>query len=169
VIDASRYAGPVEADAAFTKQKGVVCTVMVADCMPVLLADEAGTVVAAAHAGWRGLSAGVIEAAVAATGVPAKQLIAWLGPAIGPKNYEVGAEVRGAFLAKDARAEAAFAPTRPGHWHLDLYAVARQRLAALGITRVSGGGFCTHAEKERFFSYRRDKAMQRMAAAIWLA
>jgi YfiH family protein len=168
VIDASRYAGPVEADAAFTKEQGVVCTVMVADCMPVLLADEKGEAVAAAHAGWRGLSAGVIEATVGAMAVPAQRLHAWLGPAIGPKAYEVGAEVRDAFLAKDARAETAFAPTRPGHWNLDLYAVARQRLAALGVARVSGGGFCTHAEKERFFSYRRDKAMQRMAAAIWL-
>jgi hypothetical protein len=169
VIDASRYAGPVEADAAFTKEKGVVCTVMVADCMPVLLADEKGKAVAAAHAGWRGLSSGVIEATVGAMGVTAQRLHAWLGPAIGPTIYEVGAEVRDAFLARDALAETAFAPTRPGHWNLDLYAVARQRLSALGITRVSGGGFCTHTEKERFFSYRRDKAMQRMAAAIWLA
>jgi YfiH family protein len=169
VIDASRYAGPVEADASFTTGQGVVCTVMVADCMPVLLADEQGAAVGAAHAGWRGLSAGVIEATVAAMGVPAQRLHAWLGPAIGPKVYEVGAEVREAFLAKDARAEGAFVPTRPGHWNLDLYAVARQRLTALGVTRVSGGGFCTHTEKEHFFSYRRDKAMQRMAAAIWLA
>jgi YfiH family protein len=168
VIDASRYAGPVEADAAFTKEQGVVCTVMVADCMPVLLADEQGEAVAAAHAGWRGLSTGVIEATIGAMAVPAQRLHAWLGPAIGPKAYEVGAEVRDAFLAKDARAETAFAPTRPGHWNLDLYAVARQRLAALGVARVSGGGFCTHTENERFFSYRRDKAMQRMAAAIWL-
>ena len=168
VVDASRYEGPVEADAAFTKDKGVVCTVMAADCMPVLLADEKGEAVAAAHAGWRGLSAGVIEATVGAMGVPAQRLLAWLGPAIGPKVYEVGAEVREAFVAKDSRAESAFAPTRPGHWNLDLYAVARQRLAAVGITRVSGGDFCTHREKERFFSYRRDKAMQRMAAAIWL-
>jgi hypothetical protein len=169
VIDASRYTESVEADAAFTKEKGVVCTVMVADCMPVLLADEKGKAVAAAHAGWRGLSSGVIEATVGAMGVTAQRLHAWLGPAIGPTIYEVGAEVRDAFLARDALAETAFAPTRPGHWNLDLYAVARQRLSALGITRVSGGGFCTHTEKERFFSYRRDKAMQRMAAAIWLA
>jgi YfiH family protein len=168
VIDASRYTGLVDADASFTNAKGVVCTVMVADCMPVLLADEKGEAVAAAHAGWRGLSAGVIEATVGAMGVPAQRLHAWLGPAIGPTAYEVGAEVREAFLAKDARAETAFTPTRPGHWHLDLYAVARQRLAALGVARVSGGGFCTHTEKERFFSYRRDKAMQRMAAAVWL-
>jgi YfiH family protein len=169
VIDASRYTGLVDADASFTTKQGVVCTVMVADCMPVLLADENGEAVAAAHAGWRGLSAGVIEATVAAMRLPAQRLHAWLGPAIGPKAYEVGAEVREAFLAKDAAAESAFVPTRPGHWNLDLYAVARQRLAALGVTRVSGGGFCTHTEKERFFSYRRDKAMQRMAAAIWLA
>jgi YfiH family protein len=168
VVDASRYAGPVEADAAFTKDKGVVCAVMAADCMPVLLAGEKGEAVAAAHAGWRGLSAGVIEATVGAMGVPAQRLLAWLGPAIGPQAYEVGAEVREAFVAKDSRAGSAFAPTRPGHWNLDLYAVARQRLASLGITRVSGGGFCTHTDKERFFSYRRDKAMQRMAAAIWI-
>lgn len=169
VIDASRYAGPVEADASFTREEGVLCTVMVADCMPVLLADENGEAVAAAHAGWRGLSAGVIEATVAAMGLPAQRLHAWLGPAIGPKAYEVGAEVREAFVAKDAAAESAFAPTRPGHWHLDLYVVARQRLSRLGVTRISGGGFCTHTDQERFFSYRRDKAMQRMAAAIWLA
>jgi YfiH family protein len=168
VVDASRYARPVEADAAFTKDKGVVCTVMAADCMPVLLAEEKGEAVAAVHAGWRGLSAGVVEATVRAMGVPAQRLLAWLGPAIGPNAYEVGAEVREAFVAKDSRAESAFVPTRPGHWNLDLYAVARQRLASLGITRVSGGDFCTHTEKERFFSYRRDKAMQRMAAAIWL-
>jgi YfiH family protein len=169
VIDASRHTGAVEADASFARDKNIVCVVMAADCMPVLLADEAGTVVAVAHAGWRGLSAGVIEAAAESTGVPGRQLIAWLGPAIGPTAYEVGVEVRDAFLAKDARAESAFASTRPGHWNLDLYAVARQRLASLGIARVSGGGFCTHTDKERFFSYRRDKAMQRMGAAIWLS
>jgi YfiH family protein len=169
VIDASRYNGPVDADASFTRQKGVVCAVMVADCMPVLLADEQGEAVAAAHAGWRGLSAGVIEATVAAMGIRPQRLHAWLGPAIGPKAYEIGAEVRDAFLAKDAAAASAFVPTRPGHWNVDLYAIARQRLAALGVPSVSGGGFCTHTEKERFYSYRRDKAMQRMAAAIWLS
>jgi hypothetical protein len=168
VIDASGYAGPVDADASFARRKKVVCAVMVADCMPVLLADERGEAVAAAHAGWRGLSAGVIEATVRAMAVPPARLLAWLGPAIGPAAYEVGAEVREAFLEKDVQAECAFVPTRPGHWKLDLYAIARQRLAALGIARVSGGGFCTHTEKDRFFSYRRDKAMQRMAAAIWL-
>jgi len=169
VIDASRYAGPVEADASYSARKNVVCAVMAADCMPVLLADERGAAVGAAHAGWRGLCAGVIEATVVAMGLPAPRLIAWLGPAIGPRAYEVGDEVRDAFLKADARAQSAFAVHRPGHWLLDLYAVARQRLAALGVTRVSGGGFCTASEAARFFSYRRDKDARRMAAAIWLA
>jgi len=169
VIDASRYAGPVEADASFTRRRGVVCAVTAADCLPVLLADERAEAVGIAHAGWRGLSAGVIEAAVAAMGVPATRLLAWLGPAIGPAAYEVGDEVRNAFLKADAGAAEAFAAGRPGHWRLDLVAVARQRLAALGVTRVSGGGYCTATDAARFFSYRRDKASERMAAAVWLA
>jgi copper oxidase (laccase) domain-containing protein len=100
--------------------------------------------------------------------VPPARLLAWLGPAIGPQAYEVGEEVRDAFLRREARAALAFAPTRPGHWRLDLYAVARQRLAALGVTRVSGGGWCTASEPERFFSYRRDRASERMAALVWI-
>jgi len=169
VIDASAYAGPVEADASFTRRKGVVCAVLAADCMPVLLADERGEAVGAAHAGWRGLAAGVIESAAAAIGLPAPRLLAWLGPAIGPRAYEVGEEVRDAFLKADARAARAFAAHGPGRWLLDLYAVARQRLEALGVTRVSGGGFCTASDAARFFSYRRDRCPERMAAAIWLA
>jgi YfiH family protein len=141
---------------------------MAADCMPVLLAHERAAVVGIAHAGWRGLRAGVIEATAAAMGVPASGMLAWLGPAIGPGAYEVGEEVRAAFVDRDARAAQAFQPTRPGHWHLDLYAVARQRLAALGVTRVFGGGLCTASDADRFFSYRRDKASERMAAAIWI-
>jgi YfiH family protein len=135
----------------------------------VLLADDAGTAVAAAHAGWRGLSGGVIEATVAAMRIPPARLHAWLGPAIGPQAYEIGAEVRNAFLAKDEHATSAFTPTRPGHWHVDLYAIARQRLAVIGVTRVSGGEFCTSTDATRFYSYRRDKASERMAALIWLA
>lgn len=169
VIDASRYSGPVQADASFTRDADVVCAVMAADCMPVLLADEAGRAVAAAHAGWRGLSAGVIEATVAALALPPAGLFAWLGPAIGPRAYEVGVEVREAFLAHDAGAATAFAPTRPGHWNLDLYAVARQRLAAVGVTRVSGGGYCTASDPGLFYSYRKNRTAERMAAAIWLA
>ncbi len=169
VIDAARYAGPVDADASFARRSNVVCAVMAADCMPVLLAEERGEAVAVAHAGWRGLAAGVLEATVRAMAAPPGSLLAWLGPAIGPKAYEIGAEVRDAFLVKDPRAESAFVPTRPGHWHLDLYAIARQRLAGLGIARIGGGGFCAWTDRERFFSYRRDKTPQRMAAAIWLA
>lgn len=142
---------------------------MIADCMPVLLAHDAGEGVAIAHAGWRGLSAGVIESAIEALGFPGERLLAWLGPAIGARAYEVGEEVRAAFVERDARAAEAFAPTRPGHWLLDLYAVARQRLLAKGVSRISGGGFCTYSEPGRFFSYRRDRAAERMAAAAWLA
>ncbi len=167
-IDASRCSSPAEADASFSRRRHVVCAVMVADCMPVLLADGRGEAVGIAHAGWRGLSAGVIESTVRGMGVPPEQLLAWLGPAIGPGAYEIGAEVREAFLEKDAEAAAAFRPTRPGHWLADLYAIARRRLARLGVTRVGGGGFCTHADVATFFSYRRDGASERMAAAIWL-
>ena len=169
VVDAASSAIGTPADASFTHVPGVVCTVMAADCMPVLLAHEGGEAVGVAHAGWRGLCAGVIEATLAAMGVPARRLHAWLGPAIGPADYEIGEEVRAAFLQRDAQSISAFTPTRSGHWHLDLYAVARQRLAAQGVTRVSGGGFCTASDPARFFSYRRDKASERMAAAIWLA
>lgn len=168
VVHAGAGAARPEADASFTREPGEVCVVMAADCMPVLLADRRGTVVAAAHAGWRGLCAGVLEETVRAMGVEPATLVAWLGPAIGPGAYEVGAEVREAFLARDARAASAFAPGRPGHWMLDLYAVARQRLEGAGVKAVSGGGFCTHAEEGRFFSFRRDRTSARMAALVWL-
>jgi len=159
----------VQADAAITRARNTVCAIKVADCMPVLLADEAGTVVGAAHAGWRGLAAGVLEATIREMRVPGKSLMAWLGPAIGPRVYEVGDEVRAAFIRRDYAASAAFSPTRPGHWLLDLYAVARQRLQTQGIERIFGGGWCTYSEPARFFSYRRDGATGRMAAFIWLA
>ena len=159
----------VEMQASFSRKKNTVCVVLAADCMPVLLAHDAGEVVGIAHAGWRGMSAGVIEAAIAAMDAPTGSLLAWLGPAIGPRAYEVGDEVRNAFVERDTRSAAAFRLTRPGHWHLDLYAVARQRLAAQGVMRVFGGGFCTASDSARFFSYRRDQASERMAAAIWLA
>ncbi len=169
VVDAGavRADAPPEADASSTNARGVVCTVMAADCMPVLLAARDGSVVGAAHAGWRGLCAGVIEKTVDEMRVPGAGLQAWLGPAIGPRAYEVGGEVRDAFVARDAAAAGAFVPTRPGHWLLDLYSIARQRLAACGVGAVYGGDFCTHSEPERFFSFRRDAAMQRMAACIW--
>jgi YfiH family protein len=168
VVDAAHATSEPEADASVARVPGVVCAVKAADCMPVLLADDAGSVVGAAHAGWRGLCAGVIEATVDEMRVPPQTLLAWLGPAIGPKAYEVGEEVRAAFLARDARSAAAFTPNRPGHWLLDLYAVAQQRLAARGVTRIHGGGFCTYSEPERFPSYRRDGTGERIAAYVWL-
>ncbi|HZN85651.1 MAG TPA: peptidoglycan editing factor PgeF [Burkholderiales bacterium] len=168
VVDAAQAAMEPEADASVARVPGVVCAVKSADCLPVLLADESGGVVGAAHAGWRGLAAGVLEATVDAMQVPPRTLLAWLGPAIGPKVYEVGEEVRAAFLARDARAESAFVPNRPGHWLLDLYAVARQRLAARGVTRVHGGGYCTFSDAARFPSYRRERTRERIAAFVWL-
>ena len=154
-----------EGDAVFTRQPQTVCVVQMADCMPVLFADEAGTAVAAAYAGWRGLAGGVLEAAVAAMRIPAHKLLAWLGPAIGPRAYEVGEDVHAAFRGH----EIAFSPARPGHWMLDLYAIARQRLSGAGVTRIYGGGLCTYSEPERFYSYRRDRTAARMGAFIWLA
>lgn len=168
VVDAAAACARPEADACIARVPGAVCAVQAADCMPVLLADEAGTVVGAAHAGWRGLCAGIIEATVEEMKVPGARLLAWLGPAIGPAHYEVGAEVREAFLARDAVAAAAFVANRPGHWLLDLYAVARQRLAARGVTRVHGGGFCTYSDPSRFPSWRRDRTRERIAAFVWL-
>ena len=169
VIDLDQPGDGREGDAALTRVRERVCAIKAADCMPVLLVDEDATVVGAAHAGWRGLCAGVIENTVQAMGVAGGRLLAWLGPAIGPTVYEVGEEVRSAFLARDAAAHAAFTPVRPGHWLLDLYAVARQRLRSCGVHRSFGGGFCTHSEPQRFYSYRRDGTSGRMAAYIWLA
>ncbi|TMH98007.1 MAG: peptidoglycan editing factor PgeF [Betaproteobacteria bacterium] len=163
VIDADSARGHPQADAAVARRRGTVCSIMIADCMPVILADASGSVVGVAHAGWRGLSSGVIEATVRAMG--SRTLIAWLGPAIGPRVYEVGDEVRAAFLPGE---RSAFVATRPGHWLLDLYAVARQRLESSGVKGVYGGGFCTYSEPERFFSYRRERASGRMAALVWL-
>ena len=168
VVDAAEALDRPEADAAVARRAGAVCAVQAADCLPVLLADEIGTVVGAAHAGWRGLAAGVIEATVDEMRVPARTLMAWLGPAIGPAHYEVGAQVRDAFLARDVGAAAAFVPNRPGHWLLDLYAVARRRLAARGVTRFFGGGYCTYSDPARFPSWRRDRTRERIAAFVWL-
>ncbi|BBF85497.1 uncharacterized conserved protein [Aquitalea magnusonii] len=158
----------LDADASYSTTPGTVCVVMTADCLPVLLCNAAGSVVAAAHAGWRGLCDGVLEASVAATGVAASSLMAWLGPAIGPDAFEVGAEVRAAFMAQDPAAEQAFAAIGEDKYLADIYLLARQRLAALGIERVYGGDFCTVIDRERFFSYRRDKITGRMASLIWL-
>jgi YfiH family protein len=158
-----------EADAAFTRQAGQVCVVLTADCLPVLFCDRAGSVVAAAHAGWRGLADGVLEATVAAMQVPPGEVLAWMGAAIGPQAFEVGDEVRAAFVAQHAGAAAAFAPHAPEKWLADLYALARIRLGAIGVQAIYGGGRCTFNEAESFFSYRRDGVTGRMASLIWLA
>ena len=169
VVDAASAAQGGDADGAFATAPGVVCAVMTADCLPVLLCDRSGTRVAAAHAGWRGLLGGVVEAAAAALDRPAHELLAWLGPAIGPDAFEVGEEVRAAFLADDPGAGAAFRPSPAGRWLADIYALARRRLARMGVTSVHGGGLCTLNDAERFYSYRRDGRTGRMASLIWLA
>jgi YfiH family protein len=157
------------ADAAVTDQPGEVCVVMTADCLPVLLCNRAGTRVAVAHAGWRGLAAGVLERSVAAFPDDPAEVMAWLGPAIGPDAFEVGEEVRRAFCANDPGAAVAFEPSvRSGHWLADLYALARRRLGACGVTAVYGGGECTYGDAERFFSFRRDGTTGRMATLVWL-
>ena len=224
VVDAAQWTGvsAPEADAAFARQPGVVCAVMTADCLPALLCDAAGSVVAAVHAGWRGLLGGVLEAAVAAMDVPGERLLVWLGPAIGPRAFEVGAEVRAAFVAADAASASAFRPAglgsgdagKPDEWRngpgspgalsglgrsgshdsgfgpnaseafvsdasgaplsdapkylADIYGLACQRLARVGVRRVFGGGWCTVSDAGRFFSYRRDGTTGRMATLIWL-
>jgi YfiH family protein len=158
----------IEADAAVAMAPGQVCAVMTADCLPVLLCDRAGSRVAAAHAGWRGLCAGVLEQTVAALAVPGETLLAWLGPAIGPTAFEVGDEVRQAFLDQDSAAASAFRAAAPGKWWADLYQLARQRLAGSGVHAVYGGDCCTFGDPERFYSYRRDGRTGRMASLIWL-
>jgi len=159
----------VLADACIARHRGAVCVVMTADCLPVLLCDEAGTVVGVAHAGWKGLVAGVIESTVDAMATEPQKLMAWLGPAIGQDAFEVGAEVRTAFIAHQALAAEAFvAHGDQGKYKADLYLLARQRLQALGITRIHGGTFCTYRQQDKFFSYRRDGVTGRMGTFIWL-
>ena len=156
-----------EADAAVTRRSGVVLAVLHADCLPLLLCSDDGEVLGAAHAGWRGLAAGVVEATVAAMRVPGERLIAWLGPAAGPANYEVGEDVFAAFVDADPGAVAAFVASRAGHWRVDLYALARRRLSVLGVGRVHGGGRCTIGEPQAFFSHRREARTGRMASLLW--
>ncbi|OXS14141.1 hypothetical protein CGX12_15940 [Zobellella denitrificans] len=155
------------ADAVVTRTPGQVCAVMTADCLPVLFCDDAGTVVGAAHAGWRGLAGGVLEATLAAMQVDPDRVLAWMGPAIGPRAFEVGTDVREAFIEHSALAADAFMP-RGDKWLADLYHLARLRLAAAGVHHIYGGEHCTHSEAERFFSYRRDGRTGRMASLIWL-
>jgi polyphenol oxidase len=181
VVDAANTTCAPDADASFSTKKNVVCVIMTADCLPVLLCDKAGTIVVAVHAGWRGLCDGALEASIDAACRAAQimptDLMAWLGPAIGPNAFEVGAEVRAQFMAQDGQAEAAFKPhgenQKQDKWFCNIYQIATQRLNNLGITQIYGGGidtdFCTFTQKEQFFSYRRDGDTGRMASLIWLA
>lgn len=156
------------ADAAFSTSARRVCVVLTADCLPLLVCDESGRHVAAIHAGWRGLAAGIIEATIEAM-VCDRPLIAWMGPAIGPNAYEIDEAVRRQLLAGDSQAQDAFIATRPGHWNADLYTLARRRLKLCGVNDVFGGNFCTYGDSEKFYSYRRDGECGRMASLIWRA
>ena len=158
----------VEADACVARTPHRVLAVMHADCLPVLFCDAAGSVVAVAHAGWRGLAAGILENTVAAMAVPVAGVRVWLGAAIGRAAFEVGDEVRAAFMAREVGAASAFTAAAPGKWLCDIYALARLRLAALGVSQIFGGGSCTYADARRFYSYRRDGVTGRMATLIWL-
>jgi hypothetical protein len=161
--------GP-QGDASVTSTPGTVLAILTADCIPVLFGAKDGSEVAAAHAGWRGLAAGVLESTIAAMRTPPGQLLAWLGPAAGPQRYEIGIEVYDAFVANDWRAGAAFTITRPNHWNVDLYALARRRLESAGIAAndIHGGDLCTISDPQRFYSHRRDQRSGRMASLIWI-
>ena len=167
-VDVQRLSRP-QADAAVTRTPGNVITVRVADCLPILLADRDASVVAVAHAGWRGLSAGVLENTVAAMRTDTTQIAAWIGPAIGPRAFEVGRDVYDAYCMRDPASARYFAPYRQGKWLADLAGLARYRLAAIGVSKVDGGHWCTYTDTDRFFSYRREKGAGRMALAAWIA
>lgn len=168
IVNAAEVTAGDTADGSYTTQAGVVCAVLTADCLPVLLCNREGSKVAAAHAGWRGLANGVIETTLAALDSPPENLMAWLGPAIGPQAFEVGAEVREIFMAHHPQAVDAFKPEPSGRWLADIYLLARQRLARQGVTAVYGGGECTYTDAQRFYSFRRDSITGRMASLIWL-
>lgn len=159
----------LEADASWTNELGLACTVMTADCLPVLFCDRKGQYIAAAHAGWRGLLNGILEATINALPIAKRELLVWLGPAIGPDNFEVGPEVMRAFVTYDNKAQLGFRKSiKPGHYLADLYLLAKQRLMNNGITAIYGGGFCTFTDEQRFYSYRRQNITGRMASLIWL-
>ena len=170
----SKNAQGEKGDAALSRQYNTVCAIMVADCLPVLLCDTAGTIVGAVHAGWRGLAGGVIEKSIAAMQIDSNKLMAWLGPAIGPDYFEVGNEVRTAFTEHDPRAARAFTAkdnsekTSEKKWRANIFELARQRLTNAGVTQIYGGGICNYSDPARFFSYRRDGETGRMAALIWM-
>jgi len=168
-VNAQLGATTITGDAIVSHTPGLVCGIKVADCMPVLFAARDGTAVGAAHAGWRGLSAGVLEKTVTAMRADPGEIVAWMGPCIGPNAFEVGEDVRDAFIKHDARAAAHFsARTTPGKFLCDMYSIARLRLARLGIAQVTGGDYCTFNQPELFFSHRRNPLTGRMAAFVWI-
>ena len=169
VVTAVEGPARCSADASVSDEPGHVCAVLTADCLPVLFCDRAGRWVAAAHAGWRGLAAGVLEHTVARAPALPADLIAWLGPAIGPRAFEVGDEVRAGFVADDVGAAQCFVPSPAGRWFADIYALARRRLSAAGLGWIGGGGECTYSDVRRFYSYRRDGVTGRMASLVWLS
>jgi YfiH family protein len=171
VVDAAGAADTPQADASIATRRGVVCAIQTADCLPVLFCDTAGRIVGAAHAGWRGLAGGVLQNTIAGMrDAGADEILAWLGPAIGPQRFEVGEDVLNAFAAVDVKTGAAFAPVagRPGKYLADIYRLARMMLAKVDVQRVYGGGLCTMTDDRRFYSYRRDKVTGRMASLIWI-
>lgn len=158
----------LEADGSFTIGPGGICVVLTADCLPILLCDQKGTQVAAVHAGWRGLAAGVVEAALRCFSVSGAEILAWLGPAIGPGAFEVGEEVRDIFIKYDSNSADAFVSNKPHHWLMDIYQLARERLVGYGVDHIYGGDFCTVSDAERFYSYRRSGMTGRMGSLIWI-
>jgi YfiH family protein len=168
VVEAAPHDAPPTADASFARSPGHVCAVLTADCLPVVFCDRDGTCVAAAHAGWRGLVGGVLNSALSAMNVAPDRVLAWLGPAIEQDAFEVGPEVREQFLARSADNEPAFKSNARGRWQADLYDLARRELARLGVTQVFGGGFRCYADRDRFFSYRRDGKTGRLATLVWM-
>ncbi|MDH5547918.1 MAG: peptidoglycan editing factor PgeF [Gammaproteobacteria bacterium] len=169
VVDAARAPMGTAADASYSTTPGVVCAVMTADCLPVLFCSRDGSCVAAAHAGWRGLLSGVLEATISALPAVGKDIVAWLGPAIGPEAFEVGEDVYAGFVEHDACSAGAFKPGGPGKYFADIYALARLRLTNAGVTAIHGGGYCTYTDRSRFFSFRRDGRTGRMVSLIWMA
>jgi len=168
VVVAETVTTPATADAAYTRKPGHICVVQTADCLPVLLCDQAGKIVAAVHCGWRGLVQGILEATIARMDCDPSRMLAWLGPAIGPDAFEVGDEVRAAFCELDPAHAACFRHSSKDRWLADIYALARQQLRSLNISAIYGGGWCTFSNSERFFSYRRSHPTGRMASFIWL-
>ncbi|MBC7982715.1 MAG: peptidoglycan editing factor PgeF [Candidatus Obscuribacterales bacterium] len=167
VVEASSRSQPARADACVARSADLVCAVLTADCLPVLFSSRDGDRVAAAHAGWRGLAGGVLDTTVSSLNLPGSELTAWLGPAIGQHAFEVGDDVRVAFLARDAGSADAFAPNKRGRWQCDLYALARRNLHRLGVREIYGGGYCTYTDTDNFFSFRRDGQCGRMATMVW--